>query len=71
MKLSKATKNKIDELVLYSENDPELKEGLAWLDKTNKFPPDMDFYERVIRCLERSDASEKAKIWMDSKRRSG
>lgn len=63
MKFDQVTKDKIDELVMFSEFDPELKEGLAWLDKTNKYPKEMDFYERVINCLSIHDVNERAKDW--------
>lgn len=57
------TRNKIDEVIDFADQDPELKELLQWLDKTDKFSPDIDFYQRVILVLAKRDADEKARAW--------
>jgi len=52
-----------DELVEYSKYDPELADGIKWLDKlANK--KGVTFYEMVFEILYRHDTNEKAKEWL-------
>ena len=62
--ITQEVRNKIDEVVEYAiQNDPELKESIAWLDKTDKFSPETNFYERVIAVLRKADSDKRAKVW--------
>lgn len=60
-------KNMVDELVEFGEFDPELAEGLRWLDKTDKYGVGISFYEKVFHCLTQYDINQKAKDWIDKR----
>ena len=57
----------VDNLIAFSDYDQELKDGIAWLDRTEKYGQDIDFYEKVYRVLLKHDAEDKAKKWRESK----
>lgn len=56
----------VDELVLMSETDPELADGIKWLDQqaNNK---GISFYEMVFQVLYRHDVNQRAKQWMSDR----
>jgi hypothetical protein len=56
----------IDDLVLFSEHDPELAEGFRWLDK-EATRRKITFYEMAYFVLHRYDVDQKAKEWMTKK----
>ena len=56
----------IDELVCLSENDQELHDGIAWLDKKSK-ELGISFYDMFFLVLQRHVAGEKAKEWLAKK----
>ena len=57
-------KHIVDELVMFSNGDTELTEGLAWIDKNVKGD---DFYDKVFHVLYKRDLKEKASEWINSK----
>ena len=69
---SRVTKNSIefrqmvDDIIGFTDYDPELASGIKWLDKTDKLG-DMDFYDKVFECLYRREISEKAKKWNEER----
>lgn len=52
----------IDDLVLFSDEDPELKEGLRWIDEQAK-QNGISFYEQVRRILGKYDSEQRVKAW--------
>ena len=56
-------KKLVDQLVVLSEYDPELKEGLQWVDKQAR-ERDISFYDMMISILQSHDARQRAKEWM-------
>lgn len=58
----------VDELVEYSRYDPELADGIKWIDKefvqTNKFE---NLYDAVFDVMYRHDIKLKAKQWLRDK----
>jgi len=55
--------NMVDELVDFSEYDPELAEGLKWIDG-EAHKQGITFYEMVFHVLHRHDVDSKAKDWL-------
>ncbi len=55
--------NMVDELVGFSEYDPELAEGLKWIDN-EAHKQGITFYEMVFHVLHRHDVDSKAKDWL-------
>ena len=55
--------NMVDELVGFSEYDPELAEGLKWID-SEAHKQGITFYEMVFHVLHRHDVDSKAKDWL-------
>ncbi len=53
----------VDELVEFSEYDPELAEGLRWIDSEAQ-KRGITFYEMVFHVLHRYDADTRAKDWL-------
>jgi hypothetical protein len=53
----------VDELVEFSEYDPELAEGLKWIDGEAQ-KRGITFYEMVFDVLHRYDADVRAKNWL-------
>jgi len=56
----------IDELVEFSEYDPELSDGIKWLDEQAQ-KKGLTFYDMVYQVLYRHDVSSKAKDWLNSR----
>ena len=58
--------NMVDELVVLSENDPELANGIKWLD-TQAQSRGISFYDMTFEVLHKHDAKIKAKDWLNSR----
>lgn len=58
--------NMVDELVEFSEYDPELAEGLKWIDG-EAHKRGLTFYEMVFHVLHRYDIDIKAKEWLSTR----
>lgn len=56
----------VDYLVVNSEGDPELIDGLKWIDE-QAFEESITFYEKMFKVLNSHDVNEKAKSWLESK----
>jgi len=56
----------VDELVEFSEHDPELSDGLKWLDGEAQ-TKGLSFYDMVYQVLYKHDVNSKAKEWLDSR----
>lgn len=56
----------IDDLVVMSENDTELAEGLRWIDAQSQ-KNGVTFYEMALIILRKHMAEKKAKEWLNSK----
>ena len=56
----------VDELVEFSEYDPELPDGIKWLD-TQAQKKGLTFYDMVFEVLYKHDINSKAKEWINSK----
>ena len=53
----------VDELVGFSEYDPELKDGIRWLDKQAS-KKGISFYDMVFEVLYKHDVNSKAREWL-------
>jgi len=58
--------NMVDELVEFSENDPELSDGIKWLDGQAQ-KKGLSFYDMVFEILYKHDVNSKAKDWLNSR----
>lgn len=56
----------VDELVEFSESDPELAEGIRWLDMQAQ-KNGISFYEMVFQVLYKHDLNSRAKQWLNSR----
>ena len=56
----------VDELVEFSEYDPELSDGLKWLDGEAQ-KKGLSFYDMVYEVLYKHDVNSKAKEWLNSR----
>ncbi len=56
----------IDDLVVMSEHDSELAEGLRWID-TQSRRQGVTFYEMAMLILRKHMAERKAKEWLNNK----
>lgn len=56
----------IDDLVVMSENDTDLAEGLRWIDAQSQ-KNGVTFYEMALVILRKHMAERKAKEWLNSK----
>ena len=56
----------VDELVEFSEHDPELSDGLKWLDGEAQ-KNGLSFYDMVYQVLYKHDVNSKAKDWINSR----
>ena len=54
----------VDELVEFSEHDPELSDGLKWLDGEAQ-KKGLSFYDMVYQVLYKHDVNSKAKEWLN------
>lgn len=57
----------VDDLVVMSENDTELAEGLRWIDAQSQ-KNGVTFYEMALMVLRKHMAERRAKEWLHSKR---
>lgn len=53
----------VDELVLLSETDTELANGIKWVDKMAQ-KKGVTFYDMVFEVLYKHDVKSKAKEWL-------
>jgi hypothetical protein len=56
----------IDDLVMMSENDTDLAEGLRWIDAQSQ-KNGVTFYEMALIILRKHMAERKAKEWLNNK----
>ena len=56
----------VDELVDFSEHDPELSDGIKWLDNQAQ-KKGLSFYDMVFEVLYKYDVNSKAKGWLNSR----
>jgi len=56
----------VDEIVDFSEYDPELKDGIKWLDEQAQ-KKGITFYDMVFEVLYKHNTDEKAKDWLNSR----
>mgnify|MGYP001573927907 CR=1 FL=1 len=56
----------IDEIIAMAEHDPELKEGIQWLDKI-AIKNGMSFYDIIFKVLMKHDREISAKKWLEDK----
>jgi len=57
----------VDELVEFSQYDPELKDGIVWLDEQAQ-KKGISFYDMVFEVLYKHDVNSKAKDWLNGRR---
>jgi len=56
----------IDELVIYSQHDKELKDGIAWLDGLAQ-KKGITFYEIMFDVMYKHEVRNRAKEWLNDK----
>jgi len=56
----------VDELIEFSEFDPELSDGIKWLDIQAQ-KKGISFYDMVFEVLYKHDVDSKAKSWLSSR----
>ncbi len=56
----------VDELVEFSEYDPELADGIKWLDDQAQ-KKGITFYDMVFEVLYKYDVNSKAKEWLSTR----
>ena len=56
----------VDKLVEFSEYDPELADGIKWLDEQAQ-KKDISFYEMVFEVLYKHDVNSKARDWLNNR----
>jgi hypothetical protein len=56
----------VDELVEFSQYDPELADGIRWLDSQAQ-KKGISFYDMVFEVLYKHDIDSKAKKWLNSR----
>ena len=56
----------VDELVEFSEYDPELADGIKWLDDQAQ-QKGITFYDMVFEVLYKHDVNSKAKEWLNTR----
>ena len=54
----------VDELIEFSEYDPELSDGIRWLDEQAQ-KKGLSFYDMVYQVLYSHDVNSKAKEWLN------
>lgn len=59
-------RNMIDELVSFSEFDPELADGIKWLD-AQAIKKGISFYDMVFEVLYKHDVNQKASDWLKTR----
>ena len=58
--------NMVEELVEFSEHDPELSDGIKWLDGQAQ-KKGLTFYDMVFEILYKHYVNSKAKYWLNSR----
>ena len=53
----------VDELVCFSEYDPELADGIRWLND-QAWKKGLSFYDMVFEVLYKHDVNQKASDWL-------
>tara|TARA_B110000014_G_scaffold169068_1_gene119891 strand:+ start:259 stop:465 length:207 start_codon:yes stop_codon:yes gene_type:complete len=56
----------VDELVEFSAHDPELADGIKWLDSQAQ-KKGITFYDMVFEVLYNHDVTSKAKNWLKTR----
>jgi len=56
----------VDDLVVFSEHDKELADGIKWLDSM-AIKKGISFYDMVYQILYKHDVNEKAREWLTNK----
>ncbi len=56
----------VDELIEFSKKDPELADGIKWLDE-QAIKQGVTFYDKVYEILFQYDVSQNAKKWLNDK----
>lgn len=56
----------VDELVIFSEYDPQLADGIKWLDSQAR-KKGISFYDMVFEVLYRHDINSKASKWLNER----
>ena len=56
----------VDELVQFSDTDPELAEGIKWLDAQAQ-QKGITFYEMVFQVLYKHDITNRAQQWLNTR----
>jgi hypothetical protein len=56
----------VDELVEFSEHDPELADGIKWIDSQAQ-KKGITFYDMVFEVLYKHDVNSKAKDWLKTR----
>lgn len=56
----------VDELVEFSEHDPELADGIKWIDSQAQ-KKGITFYDMVFEVLYKHDVNSKAKDWLQTR----
>ena len=56
----------VDELVEFSEHDPELADGIKWIDGQAQ-KKGITFYDMVFEVLYKHDVNSKAKDWLKTR----
>jgi|TARA_Y100001949_G_C15826424_1_gene260103 hypothetical protein len=56
----------VDDLIDFADNDPELKDGIRWVDKQAN-EKGISFYDMVYEILYKHETRSKAKEWLDNK----
>ena len=59
-------KKMVDELVEFAEYDPELADGIRWLD-AQATKKGINFYDMVFEVLYKHDVNSKAKEWLEKR----
>ena len=59
-------KKMVDDLVEFSHYDPELADGIKWLDRIAQ-KRGVSFYDIVFEILYKNDITTKAQEWMNSR----
>ena len=65
-KITDSFKKMVDDLVLYSEYEPELAEGLRWLDQQARYEQ-LDIYQMVMKAMMINEAKSRARNWLRCK----
>ena len=56
----------VDDLVEFSQYDPDLADGIKWLDEESR-RQGVSFYDMVFEVLYKHDINSKSKEWLNSR----